>query len=187
MAVPASNRRWVWFFVTLVLLAAIAISVQVVFSRAQQLRQADLDAAWQLWKEKGPANYRLQFTQRSGSTETYTSWVRGGRVQAVVAQPGRPEEGRPKRRLPPRLYSYYDMPALFDSIDQFLKLDRQPGSPRAYNRAIFDPHDGHLLYYRRSVSRTGQSVEIGSVVVEPEAPGAPLPVEIAALPEPSED
>lgn len=84
-------------------------------------------------------------------TGTYRVQVRKGKVVAATL------DGRP---LEPRLYPTCDMNALFDDIERFLDLDAQPGSPRAYNVATFDVHDGHLLRYIRSVSATGQRLDI---------------------------
>jgi hypothetical protein len=67
------------------------------------------------------------------------------------------------------------MSALFDFIEEFLRLDTQPNSPRAFNRATFDANDGHVVHFVRSVMGTGQRVEITDVKIEPQAAGSPLP------------
>ncbi len=169
-------RQWIWYFVVLGLLAVTAIVTLVSFNLRQQLKPEQLEAARLLWKEKQPRDYDLQWTKKSGgSTATFQVWVRHGRVQGVVMKQGDAPEKATAIPLPPRLYADYDMTALFDDIERFLKIDAEPRSPRAFNVASFDSADGHLIHYRRSVMGTGQSVEIGNVKLHPEAPGTPVP------------
>ena len=144
------SRNWLWFFVALAVMGTTAIAVNWVYNRRQQLSRDQVDAARKLWEEKGPRDYDLEYTLKGSVNGTYTVKVRDGKV--VSAEP----DDRPikvKRH-------YYGMPALFDFIDEFLLEDAQPGSARAYNLANFDPADGHLSRYVRSVSRRNYRLEI---------------------------
>ena len=62
--------------------------------------------------------------------------------------------------LDPSRYSRYDMSALMDDIETFLEEDAEPGRPRTYSVATFDPLDGHLVRYVRRVMGTSERIEI---------------------------
>lgn len=145
------NRNWVWFFVVLVVLAVLAIGVELWFNLRQQLHRPDLEAARMLWNQKGPRDYDLEYTKRGSASGTFVVRVRGGRV-ASATMDGQPME--------PRLYPYADMGGLFDDVERFLEMDSAPGSPRSFTKAQFDPVDGHLMYYVRSVMASRQRIEI---------------------------
>jgi hypothetical protein len=172
---PAKSRRWVWYFVVLGILTVLAVGIQVGYNLRQQLKLEQVEAARALWQEKQPRDYQFRWTKKAATPETFIVWVRNGRVVAAVMKPGETVPDEKATPLPPRLYSSYDVPALFDFLDDFLRMDAQPGSRRAFNRAIFDAEDGHLVHFRRSVMGTGQAVEIGDVQLTRESPGAPLP------------
>ncbi|MBV9125182.1 MAG: hypothetical protein JO112_17640 [Planctomycetes bacterium] len=162
--VPGRSRGWIWFFVILAGLAVTALTILVTFTLRQQLRPEQLAQARALWRQKGPADYDLSYTveKQESDPEKFVVQVRHGRVMSVVeAAPGAgdfvTENGRP---LEPRQFSYYSVPALFDFVDQFLKMDAEPGSPRTFTRAYFDPEDGHLVHYIRRVMGSRQRVEI---------------------------
>ena len=52
------------------------------------------------------------------------------------------------------------MTALMDDIETFLEEDTEPGRPRTYSVATFDPVDGHLVRYVRRVMGTSERIEI---------------------------
>jgi hypothetical protein len=159
MPIPPRNRNWVWFFVVLALLALAAVGISTAYNLRQQLRPDALENAQALWKEKGPASYVLEYTKTIGEPETFVVKVRHRRTVSVMLYPGDRVQGN-GHSLEPRLFPYYGMDALFDDMARYLKMDAEPGAPRAMNRAVFDPQDGHLLDYVRSVSQTGQRVHI---------------------------
>jgi hypothetical protein len=154
-ASPRPRRKWVWFFVVLAGLALTAIVIQIWYNWSHQLNPIQLAEAEALWKEKGPLDYDMEYTVRKiDSTEVYSVKVRKGKVISVL---------RDSRPVEKRLYHYSDMTGLFDIIEQFLAHDAPSGSerkPRVFARAEFDPHDGHLLRYVRSVSFTRERIEI---------------------------
>lgn len=158
------SRGWVWFFVLLAVLTVTSIAVQLWFNLQQQLTPEHLAAARALWKAKGPSDYDLEYTKKGSATGYFRVQVRGGKVVSA-AMDGQPLEAR--------LYSFYDMPGLFDDIERFLDLDRSPGSRRTFTKATFDPEDGHLLHYIRSVTSTRQRVEISVRLVPPHFSQAP--------------
>src|SRR5207253_997447 len=132
MTEPRRNRGWIWFFVVLAGLTVTAITILVVFNLSQQLTREQLAAAEALWKEKGPRDYDLEYTEEGSIFNKFTVKVRAGRV--VDAQP----DDRPLEQK----RAYYGMPALFGFIEDFLQQDAQPGKPRTFTIATFDPNDG---------------------------------------------
>ena len=60
----------------------------------------------------------------------------------------------------------YSMDGLFRMLDQELELARKPellGAPegyRAYPMARFDPENGHIVHYRRTVGGAKNSIDI---------------------------
>jgi hypothetical protein len=152
------NRNWIWFFVVLAILGIAAISISWIYNVKQQLTPAELTRNRELWETHRPRDYVFEYLKRLGDAEeVYTVTVRGGRVQSVVMKPkGSAEE----IALRPDQYGSYDMSGQFDQIERFLELDREPGARRSYNRATFDPQDGHLLSYDHSRGSASKSVKI---------------------------
>jgi hypothetical protein len=158
MTPPRRNRNWIWFFVTLAVLTGVATVTLIVYNLRQQLTLSQLRAARDLWEQKRPSDYRLEYTKKGSATGTFVVEVRGGKAVSVLM------DGRPilqdEKPLDKELIYRYDMTALFNDIEQFLEIDARPGSPRAYNRAYFDPDDGHLLQYVRRIMGTTNRLEI---------------------------
>jgi hypothetical protein len=153
MAAPARNRGWIWYFAILVLLTAGSITVMIVYNMGRQLKPEQLEQARKLWKEKGPADYGMEYTVKTAtSNDLYQVQVRHGKVQSVVSN---------GLTLPKDKYVYHDMPGLFSEIEQFLIHARAPGSPRTFMAAKFDDAgDGHLIQFIRRVVSTNERVEI---------------------------
>lgn len=146
------SRAWVWFFLLLVALTLGAVVIEVWYNFSQQLTPVQLSAARALWKQNGPADYDLDYTLATIETsDHYVVQVRGGKVVAAS------RNGQP---LEERLWRYQSMPALFDFVEDFLERDQQPGQPRTFVTARFDPVDGHLLHYVRSVMSRRERQEI---------------------------
>ncbi|MBY0525729.1 MAG: hypothetical protein K2R98_20150 [Gemmataceae bacterium] len=156
MAARPRSRAWIWFFVVLAFLGAAAITIPTVYNMRQQLTREELDRVRALWKEKGPPNYVLEYVkERDNKKETYIVTVRNGKTMDV-AGPMFVAEDRKKEDL----YRYYGMIALFNDIEGNLDRDAKPNAPRAFNRATFNPDDGHLIDYVRSVSKDKERVQI---------------------------
>lgn len=163
MTTPPPNRRWLWYFATLVVLTAVSITTMIVYNLKQQLKPGQLAAAQAVWKQKGPRDYDLTYTKKVGEPETYTVRVRNG---AVV---GAERNGQP---LEERQLHYHSMNALFADVERFLEMDAEPGRPKTFTIARFDPDDGHLRHYIRRVMGSTERAEITVEKFTPAAPGA---------------
>ncbi len=142
------SRSWIWFFATLGVLSVAAIAIVRIYSSHPQLTLEELKEAQALWRQRGPSDYDMEYTVKKNSpadTESFVVHVRNKKVVSAT------RNGQP---LEERLYHYQDMGALFGFIEEFLRKDTdeaQPDRPRVYARAWFDPEDGHVLHYVRSV------------------------------------
>jgi hypothetical protein len=196
-------------------LAAAAVALEIWYNLSQQLSPDQLERARALWRERGPADYDLEYvlTRQGREGDRYLARVRDARVTAVEVngQPLEPAlyplhdlpplfeevdaalEGRPggdaevdytapargsatmlvhvrrgavvrvfrnNQPLDPTGFGYCTMPGLFDAVGRRLELDTQPGAARMYRVAAFDPADGHLLRYVRSLTWPRERVEI---------------------------
>jgi hypothetical protein len=160
---PRRNRRWIWFFLTLAVVAVAALVVLNRFLWSQQLTLAQLQEAEELWARNGPHDYDMKYIQTDSTLATYYVSVRQSKVVKVT------RNGEP---LQPRQYDYHGMPALFGFIKDFLVQEAQPGKPRAVMRATFDPQDGHVIRFFRRVAGSGQ-VEINVSYLTPVTPASP--------------
>jgi hypothetical protein len=151
MTPPGGRRAWVWYFVLLAVLTVTSITVLIRFNLGQQLTLAKLAEARARWETNGPKSYDIALQKRGTIEEIQRVEVRDGKVVWAIVN------GRP---LEPRLYAYSDMPALFDFIEDFLKLDSEPGKRRTFCTAAFDPGDGHVVHFVRRVMGTTERIEI---------------------------
>src|SRR5262249_2389317 len=98
-------------------------------------------------------DYDMDYTiKKLGSTEQFHVQVRNGNAVRVTMND--------RVALESRLYPYHTMPALFAFIDEFREQDAQPGKPRTFTSVLFDPVDGHLIRYVRSVASKRERQEI---------------------------
>ncbi len=148
---PPRNRNWLWYFGILVVLTAASIATMIAFNLRQQLKPAQLAAAAARWKQRGPRDYDMTYTKKLGEAETYAVQVRNGVV--VSAQ-------RNRQPVEERLLRHYSMNALFSDIERFLEIDAEPGRPKTFCVATFDPEDGHIRHYVRRVMGSSERVEI---------------------------
>jgi hypothetical protein len=140
------KRRWISFFVVLGLLAASAAAVEMWFNLKQQVTVAAVNAAEERWRAKGPSNYNLEYVFKTlNNTDQYKVQVRS--KQVISAR-------RNDLPLEPARYRYCSMPYLFEIVEDFLREDSKEGAPRTFSVATFDPVDGHLVHYVRSVMPT---------------------------------
>jgi hypothetical protein len=154
------NRAWIWYFVLLAVMSVATTTTLIVYNAGQQLTPEKFQAAEALWKQRGPADYDLEYTTRLLTGEVSTFRVRV-RDKAVI------DATMNDQPLEPRLYAARSMNGIFSDIKRFLDIDQTPGSPRAFARATFDPEDGHLQSYRRNVSATHEGVDIRVTRFEP--------------------
>jgi hypothetical protein len=148
------SRRWLWFFGVLVLLTVTAIAVETWYNLRQQLRPDQLAAARQLWREKAPASYQVQYTlkRQDGSERRWTASVREGELIAVTGGSG--------QSLARGDYLFDRMDAMFDYVERQLQADAEPGAPRVFATAVFDRNDGHILRYIRSTRSPRERIEV---------------------------
>src|SRR5262245_52521056 len=109
---PSSN--WIWYFAVVAVLSVLFTLILVRFNLAQQRILSDGRAAKRLWKERGPADYDMEYTKQGSATGTFTVRVRDHRVERVICD-GRPQEER--------LLPYSSMEALFGYIEDYLRED----------------------------------------------------------------
>jgi hypothetical protein len=150
------NRGWIWFFVILAVLAVAAAAILWIYNVNQQLTSEQFEAARKLWSEKGPRDYTLTITKEGSAKGTYVATIRAGDVESVVEK----VPGGKDRLLEKRLYSYYDMTALFDDLQRFLEIKNDPNKGKVFLRAHFAPEDGHIEEYVYSNSTDRQPVRV---------------------------
>jgi hypothetical protein len=147
------SRGWIWFFVALALLTITAISILIWYNPTVPLTPALLAGAKTKWKEHGPRDYDMDYTfKKIETTERFHVQVRNGDAVSVRMND--------TIDLEPRLFPYYTMPGLFGIIEEFMEEDAKPGSPRTFTSVLFDPVDGHLIHYVRSVASKRERQEI---------------------------
>jgi len=153
------SRTWIWIFGALFLLGSLAVLINYGYNLQQQLTPAELQAARQRWDQHGPANYDLRVQIRRHSPapgdpaviDNYSLQIRDGKVTNAVMNDAVLER---------RYWDEFDMPGLFDSIDEFLRRDRKPGQPQTFLKGTFDRRDGRLLKFIRRVRGSTERLEI---------------------------
>ena len=137
------NRGWLWFFLILAALAAVAVSALMRYNLGQQLRLEDVREARARWQANGPRDYRLTYTMKKNneSVDRYAVHVRGGKIELATVN------GKP---IPAERLAQADMDGLFSLIGEHLRLRAQPDQPRTFLRARFDGADGHVRSYVRA-------------------------------------
>ena len=162
------SRGWIWFFVILALLTLTAIGIQIWFNPTVPLTAPLLAEAKARWKEHGPRDYDMDYSiKKMGSTERFHVQVRDGKAVSVLMND--------QIALEPRLYPSNAMPALYGFIEKFMEQDAQPGKPRTFNNVLFDPADGHLIHYVRSVASKSERQEITVRLIPVQTNQAPGP------------
>lgn len=167
--IKSRSRRWLWFFVVVGVVSAAAVTLLALYIRnqlgpANQLTLDQLRAARKVWDEKGPKDYQMLYKVRRGgdsNVDTFYVEVRGGQVISVLFNSTEHQK--------PDQYLHHSMPALFNFIERFLKLDAQPNSPQSYRRGYFDSDDGHLLKFERQVIGGPERVQIWVETFKPTA------------------
>jgi hypothetical protein len=153
------NRNWIWLFVVMFTLAALAAGINLTFNLRQQLTLEQITKAKATWEHFGPDDYDLIVRKdvtvagpEHGINDVLKVQVRKRTVTDFQFN-GKPHEDR-------RLWSHYDMAGLFDWIERFAEMDAQPKAPRTFCVGFFDLEDGHIIKYIRSVSGTGDRQEL---------------------------
>lgn len=159
--VRPNNRSWIWFFVVVGVLTVTGVALEIWFNYQQQLTLERVERAWELWRQNGPHDYDLDYTidERNGGHDVFTVRVRDGKTVGA----NRLEDGR---RVETAQFPYASLDAIFQKMEDWIQLDRQPQRPRVFMTASFDRQDGHLVRLIRSISSTRERVEI-SVKLRP--------------------
>jgi hypothetical protein len=143
------SKKWVWFFLLLAALAAAGVTVEVWSNLNQQLTPEKLAAARAVWREKGPRDYFLDYEIKREDNpdpaphagDKHTVRVADGKAEAHAGEFGSMDE-------------------LFDEIDRRLRADREAGGRLPFVKATFDPGDGHIVHYVRSVMKSRERLEV---------------------------
>jgi hypothetical protein len=173
---PKASRNWIWYFVVLGSLTLLAIVILTVFKYNQglrrQLKQEQLEAARKLWAAKRPPDYVLTYTKKGSAPGTFIVTVRQGKVVSAIMREEDPRDHQVKTMpLEERLYRDYDMAGLFNNLEDFLRIATQKDSPKTFMTASFDPHNGQLRRFVRSVAGKHEWIEIDvEPIVPPSAP-----------------
>jgi len=139
---PASRKRnlgWLVYFAFLVL-ASVGVTVgMIAFNLSIQLTPEQVSEAKALWKEKGPANYKLIYTRRINNDPksiTFAVTVKGRKVTHA-------------RKDGTAIDTDNDpsMDGLFAEVEQILQNDQKPGAKKVYTIGRFDGKTGALLHF----------------------------------------
>lgn len=153
-----AKKGWMWFFLILAVLGAVAIGLPLLYNLSQQLTEEKLKAARTLWEENGPADYTVLYEIRRQSesdgeadrpaAETFIVKVIGGHVISVS-----------RKDEPSAATKGYSVDALFDLIEHDLHTDNHSGGAKTYLHAQFDKKDGHPIHYVRRILGTRERIE----------------------------
>lgn len=134
------------------LVALAAIVALVVVSRRQAappLSDEALATAQRLWRERGPANYRMELVVTGRQASTYHVEVREGKATQVL---------RNERATAARTWHYWTVPGLFEVLEHDIECSDDPtrgfgASPgsRAVLRATFDAELGYPRTFERLI------------------------------------
>jgi hypothetical protein len=176
---PAGKTRiWILFFVMLVILGATVNLVLLWYNRSLQLREEDVAAAHDLWLNRGPADYDLEYMAKIDDDEPveYRVAVRSRRVLWVASRNDvimsaelhdalGPAVGCPVQccyktlATSDELTKLHSIDAFFTLIESKMRDDAAAGA-RNYATAIFDLKDGHPLRYVHRVQSSHQRIEL---------------------------
>ncbi len=148
-----SNLGWAGYFLILLGMGIVAVTVMVVYNIRQQLKPDQLEAAHELWKENAPKNYDLKYLIKRPGDQTDKFYVKVRKGETV-------ELTLNGKSQPRHLYRHHGMPALFRYVKRFMEIDQDPKTPKSFTRAIFHKKDGHIMWYVRRVSGTKDRVEV---------------------------
>ena len=167
------SRRWIWFFLVLALLSALAIVVPIVYNLGIQLHPEQLAEARRRWQDNAPADYDLAYlvkrTERDNPSPTeqeYFVQVRAGQVvfvvedgEVVYLDPGLAAVTGPVfLALSSAEAKRFGVPALFEEIEAMLSCEASRRR-RDFATAQFDPRDGHPYHFVFRVRGTSERLE----------------------------
>jgi len=155
------NYLWVGYFAFL-LIASVSVTVFMIwFNLRVQLKPEQLEAANEVWKQKGPKNYNMVYTKqvaKLNSNDKFAVKVRNGNVTEVMMNDKplkwKKEDGQTDDPL-----LYHSMDSIYRDMQRFMDLDQKDKSKRVYVIANFDNRNGAVIKYIRSVMGTVDRVE----------------------------
>ncbi len=166
---PRRNRNWLWALIALAGLGLLAISVNWYVNSnyyvAEPVTPERLREARDLWRRNHPADYNLKIidsvtsSSSDGSSSTrvdkFELQVRGGKIVQFLVNTREPEPlhdstGKRNADEERRQRESYDIPGLFDAIEEFMERDKRDHVPSTL-RARFDKTDGHVTIFVRLV------------------------------------
>jgi hypothetical protein len=154
-APPPNKYAWILYFAFLIV-ASVGVTIfMIMFNLWIQLTPEQVEAAKKVWKEKGPAEYKLIYTTRiddSDKTTMYAVTVKAGKVTDVKKNGKDFEEQA--------AWPEHSMEALLGMMAANLAEDAKPDKPRVYTIGRFDDKTGALLYYVRRVMGSRERIEI---------------------------
>ena len=157
--VQPKNRNWIWLFVVLFTLAALAVGINLTYNLRQQLTLEQITKAKATWERFGLEDYDLivhKDVTVAGSEHGINDVLKVQVRKRMVTEfqfNGKLHEDR-------RLWSQYDMAGWFEWIERNAEMDAQPKAPQAFCVGFFDLDDGHIIKYIRSVRATGDHQEL---------------------------
>jgi hypothetical protein len=152
------SRRWVWYFLALLVLTAAAIVTPIVYNLNQLLTPEQLAQARARWEANGPDDYDLVLVERRDGEEQgveYRALVRGGQLQELR------EDDVPLALsgLRAQTRARFTVPGLFDQIAGYLERDADAGHREVFATAYFEKKLGYPLRYVRRVRGTRERLE----------------------------
>jgi muconolactone delta-isomerase len=175
-AAPRRRRLWLRLIILVLLVAGAGFAGWVYYRNAQRLTPEKLADARARWSKANIQDYDITVRVSGRAAATYFVQVRGGKVTDAWQKPGNHAsyvidevvDGKKVERrvaaLPFRSLAdagVWTVPGLFaEVLERDLKTDAEPRAPSAYTQVQFDPDDGHLVRYVRTMHQTSFAVEV---------------------------
>jgi hypothetical protein len=155
--------RWRLFFLVLILLGSIAVTVPIIYNLSLQLKPEQVEAARKRWQANGPRDYDLEIAARLNDHEKADEFhvcVRGGKVTEAWCN---------SEKLADAEMARHTVEGMLDHIATTLRQDTESCGKRNYAMADFDSRDGHPCRYVHRVAGSKEREEwIIKLVAPPE-------------------
>jgi hypothetical protein len=154
---PAAVATGVALGVALAIVGGLIVLVATRGERVPEITVESLDAAEQLWKERGPASYRMSIAVGGRQPGPVEIEVHDGRVTHMTRNGVTPSQER--------TWEYWTAPAQFETIREDFESARREGGfgappgTKTILRADFDPQFGYPRRYQRMVLGTDLNLD----------------------------
>ena len=151
------TRRFIWYFLALALLGAIAIALPIIANLRQQITLEQVAEARERWQKYGPASYDLHYLERIDNDEigdVYEVKVRAGEVVSLRVN----SHLKPVEEMKAEARGLFTVPGLFQQIEDHLSEEKD-GKRRNFATAYFDPELGFPVHYIRRVRGSRSRLE----------------------------